>query len=79
MLDVNLTRFQEELGAILYQIRVALERAGIGHYREFLMIREPSDAERYIILGHPDDPSHMREALINLHVQKALEELGKVS
>lgn len=76
ILDAKQAQFQDEINAALYQIRQALERAGLGPWQEFVLVRSPGQEAGFLVLGHPMDRSGMQEALIALHKLTVLKELA---
>lgn len=64
--------FNEVLSTAMNGVRAVLDQAGLKGWQAFLLIRDPSNPERYTIVSNPPDVSGFDARLAKLHKASAL-------
>lgn len=63
----KMSRFSDDLNAAMTEVHDALKRWGLAGWREYLVVREPSKPESFIVLAHPSDKTDFADQLVRLH------------
>jgi hypothetical protein len=59
--------FSEDLNISMTEVHRLLEHWGLAGWREYLVVREPTKPESFIVLAHPSDKSDFADKLVRLH------------
>ena len=66
-----------DLGIVMTEVRRTLDHYKMGHWQEYLVIRQQGKPGSFVVLAHPADKSDFQDRLVRFHEQEANDEFLK--
>ena len=63
----RVNNFNEVLSTAMSGVRAVLDHAGLKGWQAYLLARDPTNQERYIVISNPQDDTGFDAKLVELH------------